>query len=152
MSTYSNDHTKVKKWIFPVTFQGNRFNFGIVSNDILSCTLWAIQLLFASKIIWNDIKVKNSLFRFCLSRWTFNLQFRNFVRTWKRCGMVSNRLLLKFRWVLKVCSRGWIHILGFINRRKRSSNLVSILFVRRAPTCRAHKCPSKDGQYIAEYG
>ena len=46
MSTYPNAHANAKKWIFDIQYPGNRFEFGIISNDFWSSTIWAIQIEF----------------------------------------------------------------------------------------------------------
>ena len=42
--TYPNAHTKVKKWIFELRFQGNWFEFIVIVNDFWSSTILAIQI------------------------------------------------------------------------------------------------------------
>ena len=44
MSTYPNAHAKVKKLIADVQFPGDRFELGIIENDLWSSTIWAIQI------------------------------------------------------------------------------------------------------------
>ena len=44
LSIYSNAHAKVEKWIFPFWFPGNCFDFVIISNDLLSSTIWAVLI------------------------------------------------------------------------------------------------------------
>ena len=41
-SVHQNAHANAKKWIFDIQYPGNRFEFGIVSNDFWSSTIWAI--------------------------------------------------------------------------------------------------------------
>ena len=47
ISTYTNAHAKIKKWIFSCWFQGNWLKFCIISNDFWSSTIWAIQIQFS---------------------------------------------------------------------------------------------------------
>ena len=44
MPAYPNAYAKVKKLNSHVEFPGNWFEFGIILNDFLSSTIWAIQI------------------------------------------------------------------------------------------------------------
>ena len=45
MSTYSNAHAKVKKWILNVELPRNSFEFGTIFNDSSSSLIWDTQIL-----------------------------------------------------------------------------------------------------------
>ena len=52
MSPYSNAHANAKKMIFDIQYPGNRFEFGIMSNDFWSSTIWASHI----RLLLNEVE------------------------------------------------------------------------------------------------
>ena len=49
---YPNAHVNAKKMIFDIQYPGNRFEFGIISNDFWSSTIWASHI----RLLLNEVE------------------------------------------------------------------------------------------------
>ena len=68
MSPYSNTHANAKKMIFDIQYLGNWFEFGIISNDFWSSTIWASHIRLLLSEVETPKKSRNWTY---ISVWTY---------------------------------------------------------------------------------